>query len=549
VAYVEAEGEAAFYGPKIDIQVHDAAGREDTLSTIQLDFHQPGRFSLSYVDGDSQRRRPVIVHRSLVGSMERLFAYLIEVHQGAFPACATLHRMATAVYLRLSQDRTGLELGIDRQRGDCLTLAQQRGWASPVEYFDNDISASTGRHRPGYSALVNAIRRGEITRVVVWHNSRIWRNRRERADGIELFKTHAVTLAAVKGPELDMATAYGRGLAGLIGEFDTLESEVKSERVKAEALQRAQQGRPHGGTRPYGWTRDGGDLVPAEAAVIRGMFDQVLSGVSLTGIAERLNRDQVLSPTGRRWRFTQVRSILLRPRNAGLRILDGVRYPAAGPAVVDVATWEAVRRFLTDPDRRTHEKSTARKWLGTGLYGCARCPEVTVRCAYSSDPPRYWRVYRCPKCGRKWRGDPLDEFVTLLVEERLSRPDVANLLPRDRPDLDKLQREAAGIRARLRTLATDYVRLGLSESEVTQAATAGRARLAEIEAASGADTAAGALASVLATEDPVQAFRDIEELSRRQAAIRCLFTITLDAPPKGRRWDPERFVLLAPAAP
>jgi threonyl-tRNA synthetase len=85
VSYVEAPDEAAFYGPKIDVQVVDAAGREMTLSTVQLDFHQAVRFELSYVDRDGERRRPVIVHRSVVGSMERLFAYLIEVHEGAFP--------------------------------------------------------------------------------------------------------------------------------------------------------------------------------------------------------------------------------------------------------------------------------------------------------------------------------------------------------------------------------------------------------------------------------------------------------------------------------
>ncbi|GAA3769867.1 threonine--tRNA ligase [Plantactinospora mayteni] len=84
--YVEAPGEAAFYGPKIDIQVRDAAGRESTLATIQLDFDKPARFDLSYTDGRGRRARPVMVHRSLVGSMERLFAYLIEVHAGAFPA-------------------------------------------------------------------------------------------------------------------------------------------------------------------------------------------------------------------------------------------------------------------------------------------------------------------------------------------------------------------------------------------------------------------------------------------------------------------------------
>ncbi|MDG4822817.1 threonine--tRNA ligase [Asanoa sp. WMMD1127] len=84
-SYVEAPGDAAFYGPKIDIQVADAAGREWTLSTVQLDFDKPERFDLSYVDASGSRQRPVLVHRSLVGSMERLFGYLIEAHEGAFP--------------------------------------------------------------------------------------------------------------------------------------------------------------------------------------------------------------------------------------------------------------------------------------------------------------------------------------------------------------------------------------------------------------------------------------------------------------------------------
>jgi len=84
-SYIDAPGEAAFYGPKIDVQVVDPAGRESTLSTVQIDFHQPARFDLSYVDCDGSRQRPVMVHRSLVGSMERLFAYLIEAHAGAFP--------------------------------------------------------------------------------------------------------------------------------------------------------------------------------------------------------------------------------------------------------------------------------------------------------------------------------------------------------------------------------------------------------------------------------------------------------------------------------
>jgi threonyl-tRNA synthetase len=85
IRYLEAPGEAAFYGPKIDIQVRDDAGRELTLSTVQVDYGKPHRFGLGYAAGDGSRQVPVMIHRSMVGSMERLFAHLIEVHAGAFP--------------------------------------------------------------------------------------------------------------------------------------------------------------------------------------------------------------------------------------------------------------------------------------------------------------------------------------------------------------------------------------------------------------------------------------------------------------------------------
>ncbi|MEU7422281.1 threonine--tRNA ligase [Streptomyces sp. NPDC040750] len=86
VPYEEAAGEAAFYGPKIDVQIADPAGRESTLSTVQIDFHQPARFDLHYIGADGTRHRPVMVHRSVIGSVERAVAHLIEVHGGAFPA-------------------------------------------------------------------------------------------------------------------------------------------------------------------------------------------------------------------------------------------------------------------------------------------------------------------------------------------------------------------------------------------------------------------------------------------------------------------------------
>lgn len=85
IEYVEAKGEAAFYGPKLDVQVKTALGKDETLSTIQLDFVLPERFDLTYVGEDGEHHRPVVIHRGVVGTMERFVAYLLEAYKGALP--------------------------------------------------------------------------------------------------------------------------------------------------------------------------------------------------------------------------------------------------------------------------------------------------------------------------------------------------------------------------------------------------------------------------------------------------------------------------------
>lgn len=85
VEYYEAEGEAAFYGPKLDVQVKTALGKDETLSTVQLDFLLPERFDLTYIGEDGQHHRPVVVHRGVVSTMERFVAFLLEEYKGAFP--------------------------------------------------------------------------------------------------------------------------------------------------------------------------------------------------------------------------------------------------------------------------------------------------------------------------------------------------------------------------------------------------------------------------------------------------------------------------------
>jgi threonyl-tRNA synthetase len=83
--YFEADNEAAFYGPKIDVQVKDMLGREETLSTIQADQHLPEQFKLEFKDTDDTVKRPVMIHRGVISTMERMLSYLIELYAGAFP--------------------------------------------------------------------------------------------------------------------------------------------------------------------------------------------------------------------------------------------------------------------------------------------------------------------------------------------------------------------------------------------------------------------------------------------------------------------------------
>jgi threonyl-tRNA synthetase len=86
IPYDAEEGEAAFYGPKIDVQIADCAEREASIATVQVDFYQPERFDLRYTGSDGSARRPVMVHRSVLGSLERIVAVLTEHHGGAFPS-------------------------------------------------------------------------------------------------------------------------------------------------------------------------------------------------------------------------------------------------------------------------------------------------------------------------------------------------------------------------------------------------------------------------------------------------------------------------------
>jgi len=156
VSYKVKEGDAAFYGPKIDIDVRDAIGRKWQLSTIQCDFNSPERFQLEYIGSDNARHRPIMLHRALFGSVERFFGVLLEHYGGSFPAWLAPiqarvlpvttahedHAAAVAGRLRARGFRTDL-VAADEQLGKRIRNAKVERIPYVLVVGDEDVAADT----------------------------------------------------------------------------------------------------------------------------------------------------------------------------------------------------------------------------------------------------------------------------------------------------------------------------------------------------------------------------------------------------------------------
>lgn len=375
------------------------------------------------------------------------------------------------LYGRISEDVTGESLGVNRQLEHGRDLATARGFEVVAEVSDNDISALRGKHRPGYEQVLNLVRSGAVDHVVVWQTSRLLRNRRERAEAIELFGKQRVGIITVKGQDLDLSNAYGRGMAGMLGEFDTMESEVKSERVAAAAADRARSGRPNS-TLGYGWIAEGKGRQarylehPEHAQVVREIIKRLVSGESLLGVTTDLNRRGVSGPVVGTWGKTSVKKLALRASNAGLRVHHRGRptetlFPGDWPALVSRSDWEKVTALLTEPARRTNgtARPGARKHLLTwGIGACGVCGgylRVSLKGHQKYGTKKH--LYVCDDKGCVGRDQAnVDALVREVVIERLSRPDALDWLLGDEDEAKRAAERALGLKGRLDDAADKY---------------------------------------------------------------------------------------------
>lgn len=289
-----------------------------------------------------------------------------------------------AKYRRISEDREGRELGIERQDQDLDNLAARRGLAIVGDYVDNDIGASpkSRKPRPGYRQLIADAKAGKFEIILAYTTGRLTRRPREHEDLIDLAVEYGIEFEYVRSPSFDLRTAQGRRVARTLAAQDAGESEEISERVSRDALRRAEKGENHGGRRAFGYTADGLHLMPGEAVELRRAADEVLRGTPLGSLVRELNErpliEHLLShPDLLDAHPAQAQAVFL------LRHREGMTYVEAAEqlGIREDTARRLLNKLLRDqrdatPDVITYTTVTGRPWTPSSLRDSLRRPRL-----------------------------------------------------------------------------------------------------------------------------------------------------------------------------
>ncbi len=304
-----------------------------------------------------------------------------------------------AVYCRISADATGDAAGVDRQETICRDLAAAHGWDVDAVIIDNDVSAYSGVTRPGYERLLTMVEQREVDAIAVYHADRLYRRPRDLERLVDVIERADVRVETAMSGAIDLSTATGRMVAKMLAVVNEHESARIGERVSAAHRSNAQQGRAHGGGRPFGYERGGaGELVvkPDEAELIVEAAHRILRGASLNSIVVDWNERGIPSVRGNRWRPNSLSKLLRSGRIAGLREQAGeVIGEGTWEPILDRPTWERLRARITHaPIGRRPKKN-----LLAGMVLCGVCGvPMTARSAGTGKYGQ--RAYACDRVTR-----------------------------------------------------------------------------------------------------------------------------------------------------
>lgn len=459
---------------------------------------------------------------------------------------------AAAIYARISDDKTGGGLGVRRQEDDCRALAEAQGFTVQTVYRDNDISAYSGKKRPGYQQMLADIAAGSVDVVISWHTDRLHRSPSELEDYIAVCNKHSVTTHTVKGGEIDLRTPEGMLRAGLLGQVARYESAHKAERVRRAQQQKAMTGGWLGGLRPFGWQITNGvpTLDEAEAAIVREAHAHVLAGFSLGSFIQGLKERGITTARGGSWSYATLRQMLLRPRNAGLAQWKGeVVGQSEFPAIVERHIWEATSAVLIDPSRRRSRTNKVKHLLaGIALCECLR----PVKSGQIVDRKGVKHmIYRCSESGPghvNKRMSYVDEHVEKSVIFWLAfEAKVAQGAPADPTELEALRTDETAHRERLNSAARMFAEGTIDGEQLAEMSKGMRAKLEVIQQRLAVLDEAAALQQEISLDDGTdwndEASREKWfglHIERKRAYIRSRYEIVLHRHARGsaRVFDP-----------
>jgi DNA invertase Pin-like site-specific DNA recombinase len=344
---------------------------------------------------------------------------------------------------------------VTRQRQDCEELCRSKSW-TPVEYLDNDVSATNGNPRPAYERMLVDIREGTIGAVVAWDLDRLHRRPIELESFMALADEKHLALATVSG-DVDLSTAQGRLVARLKGSVAAHEGEHRKARQLRATRQRADQGVPNW-SKAFGYLGDTRQLDPQTAPLVAQAYRAILAGASLNDICRQWNAAGVYTVTGRPWIATALSKFLRKPRNAGLRAYKcEIVGKGNWPALLDESTWRAAQAVLDAPGRAPGRKAVRRHLL-TGVAQCGKCGHYLS--GHHTTDKRI--VYVCKAChGVSILAENVEPLVYRIVAGRLAMPDAVDLLKAEQHDTAA----AETLRTQRATLLTELDNIGLERAE------------------------------------------------------------------------------------
>jgi DNA invertase Pin-like site-specific DNA recombinase len=323
----------------------------------------------------------------------------------------------TAIYARKSKKGDKQQITVNRQKRLAMDDCERLGLIVVAHNVFTDTGASAwqrNRKRPGWDALIAACKRGEIKHIMCYHPDRLMRQPRDLEELLSISDEYGITLYG-RLNERDLQDPDDRYALRIEIAHACRSSDDTSRRLKDQKQERAEAGF-HNGSRPFGYTKNGMKIIPAEAEIVREVFRRFTEGETPYAIAADLNSRSIGTAKGSAWTETAIRRQLQNRHVAGICVHRGKEIGAGRwPAVIERGQWDFAQELLAFRSATVQvaksRRNPPRPYVLRGLVICGKCGTAMAGCSGT--------VYRCSraqrgddkKCMRTMRAEPLEQFV------------------------------------------------------------------------------------------------------------------------------------------